>query len=117
MGVCFGIQSKKDNYMTDPTYIIENDSKSEKFKIRKCKISSNRLKNQDVLKNSKHHSEEISNKMINNFKKSTIEKQEKIVLNICDEIKPVKFLDVNKYIKMIEKIDLKKKETGKISSM
>jgi len=120
MGVCFGVSEKTIVYKTVPSILLKDESKTQKI-----------IKNQNLSKykrpqfiqstcnpcNPKHYSEELTRNNIYNLKnKNMIKTSEKSLSTINEDFKPVKFLDVNKYIKMIDKIDHKKKEIVDVSS-
>ena len=118
MGVCFGLDTKSSNFKTDPSIIVKNDSNKEKIKMKNKGLKTIRLKCIQKSINTKHNSDEIFKNKLFKLKNKCLSKTlENSVLTLCEDIKPVKFLDVNKYISMIETIDLNKKKNVEVSSM
>jgi hypothetical protein len=117
MGVCFGVSEKTIVYKTVSSISVKNQCKTDKS-IKNQNFYNNSRPKCVQSTNSKHHSEELARSKIYNLKnKNIIKSSEKTITTINDDFKPVRFLDVNKYITMIDKIDQRKKEIVDVSSM
>lgn len=114
MGVCFGVPEKMINNKTVPSILAKEEGKTEKV-IRNQHLSD--VKRSKCF-NPKNFSDEfIARKYSNLKKKSQLRDSGITVSTVNDDFKPVKFLDVNKYIRMIDRIDQKTREIKDIALM